>query len=666
LQKKVLRPVFFSRFPMKNTSDSRDPWSSLREQLIGLGESSGRKSYYPELQKRLNQLERFRGLLDLTTDIILVVDLSSYRIVDANASACRQIGYPASEIIHMPLEQVIDLERLSWPEDDSRFPDGTMVTTSLRRNDGTGMPVEISLVMDMFEGEPYVVAVARNIADRLKAETALRESREHFRSMFESAAVGMVLLAPDGRLLQVNPAFCRFLGYAEEELLQLSPFDITHPEELGGTVRRLEEAWAGSRQVFDYEKRYLRKDGSVVWGRVTATWVQDSNRKSSHCVALIQDITERRRAEEALKRSETEKALILESTEELIVYHDRDMKILWANQASGRSVGLPPESLKSAHCWDLWHQRSFPCVNCPVLRALKSGRTEKGEVTSPDGRVWFIRGYPVRNEAGDLEGVVEFCLDITERKRAEEALRDSDRMKTEFISTAAHELRTPLTAIQGFSQLLLTEPGLNPEEQREFLSHINRKAVALADLVAELLDIARFEAGGSLPLKKVRCTAGDLVGFVGPFLEAQTLRNRLTLSLEDEAATLKADREKMGRVFENLISNAVKYSEEGSPIRIGGKRLEESYEFVISDQGIGMTPGQVAKVFDKFFRADSSNTAIGGIGLGMSIVKNIIEAHGGTIQVESAPGEGTTVRFTIPLLQGAKVGSHPEAMEEKG
>jgi PAS domain S-box-containing protein len=650
---------------MKNPSDPRDNGLSLRDRLIGLGEYSGRKSYYPELQKRLNQLERFRGLLDLTTDIILVVDLWNHRIADANASACRQLGYSSPEIIHLPLEQVVDLDRLSWPEGDNGFPDGRMVTTTLRKDDGTEIPVEISLVMDMFEGEPYVVAVARNIADRIKAEAALRESREHFRSIFKSAAVGMVLLAPDGRLLQVNPAFCRFLGYAEEELLQLSPFDITHPEERGDTARRLQEAWEGNRKVFDYEKRYLRKDGSVVWGRVTTTWVWDSGGKPSHCVALVQDITETRRAEEALRRSEMEKALILDSTEELILYHDRDMKILWANQASGRSVGLPTEKLKETHCWDLWHERSIPCVNCPVLRALQSGRPEKGEVTSPDGRVWFIRGYPVRNEAGELEGVVEFCLDITERKRAEEALRDSDRMKTEFISTAAHELRTPLTAIQGFSQLLLTQPGLSSQEQQEFLGHINSKAVTLTDLVAELLDIARFEAGGRLPLRKVRCSAGELVRFVDPFLETQTLHNRLTVSLEDETAALEADREKMGRVFENLISNAVKYSAEGSPIRIEGKRREGNYEFVISDQGIGMTPGQVEKVFDKFYRADSSNTAIGGIGLGMSIVKNIMEAHGGTIQVESAPGGGTTVRFAIPLLKGQKA-RHSEARTEEG
>ncbi|MEJ2698265.1 MAG: PAS domain S-box protein, partial [Desulfuromonadales bacterium] len=594
---------------MKKPSSPEETSDDLRDRLIGLGERSFRKSYYPELQKRLSQLERFRSLLDFTTDLIFVVELSTQKIVDVNASVCWELGYSTEDITGLTLDRVLDLDRLSWPEDGDLLSLGKMVSTVLRNSDGRVIPVEISLVMDDFGGIPYVVAVARDVTERLKAEEALRESREHFRSIFQSAAVGMVLLDPDGRLLQVNPAFCRFLGYSEEELLQLSPFDYTHPEDREDTAFRLAEAGAGNRQVFDYEKRYLRKDGRVVWGRTTATWVRGSNRRPSHCIALVQDVTERRQAEESLRRSESEKALILESTEELIVYHDREMKIIWANEASGRSLGMPLEKLKERHCWDLWHERNLPCGNCPILRALKSGKPEKGEVTSPDGRVWFIRGYPIRNEAGEIEGAVEFCLDITERKRAEEALRESDRMKTEFISTAAHELRTPLTAIQGFSQLLVAQPDLSPEEQKEFLTYITRKAVALADLVAELLDISRFEAGKSLPLKKVRCTAGDLLRFMEPFLEAELLRHRFALDIQGQTAAFEADREKMARVFENLISNAVKYSAEGSLIRIGGKPLGEDYEFAVSDQGIGMTPQQVAKVFDKFYRADSSDTA---------------------------------------------------------
>ncbi len=510
---------------MKNSSPpGGEPGDALRDLLLGFGENSFRKNYYAELQKRLSQLERFRGLLDLTSDLILVAELSTYTIVDVNASVCRKLGYSQGEIVGLTLDRIVDLERLAWPDEEDAHSLGRMIFTVLRSSGGSEIPVEISLVMDEFENASYVVVVARDISDRLKAE----ESR---------------------------------------------------------------------------------------------------------------------------RRSELEKALILRSTEELIVYHDRDMKITWANDASGRSLGLPPEKLKGLRCWQLWHRRDVPCVECPVLRALKSGKPEKGEVTGPEERVWYIRGYPVRNEAGELEGIVEFCLDITERKRAEEALRESDRMKTEFISTAAHELRTPLTAIQGFSQLLLAQPDLSSEEQKEFLTYINRKAVALAGLVAELLDIARFEAGKSLSIKKVRCTAGDLLRFMEPFLETELLRHRLELDLQGETVGLEADREKMARVFENLISNAVKYSADGSLIRIEGKPLGKDYEFAISDQGIGMTPQQVEKVFDKFYRADSSNTAVGGIGLGMSIVKNLIEAHGGRIRVESQQGEGTTVRFSLPLLK---------------
>jgi PAS domain S-box-containing protein len=370
-----------------------------------------------------------------------------------------------------------------------------------------------------------------------------------------------------------------------------------------------------------------------------------------YVVIVARDITERLRAEAVLRKSEWEKALILESTQELIVFHDREMRIVWANRAAAESLHMTREQLQGRLCWELWHQRLSPCSKCPVIGSLRTGQPQSAEVVGPDGKVWLIRGYPARNADGEIEGTVEICLEITERKRAEETLRDSDRMKTEFISTAAHELRTPLTSILGFSQVLLS-PGnenLLDAERREFLNYIHQQARALSGMVADMLDIARIESGQGLTLKRVPSTVGELVIQLSPFLQSGPERSRFELAIAAESAPLLVDKAKMAEVFENLLSNALKYSPPGSPIRIAGEIAGESYRFTVADRGIGMTPDQVAKVFDKFYRADSSNTAIGGLGLGMSIVRNIIEAHGGNIWVESEPGRGTTVHFLLPL-----------------
>jgi signal transduction histidine kinase len=221
-------------------------------------------------------------------------------------------------------------------------------------------------------------------------------------------------------------------------------------------------------------------------------------------------------------------------------------------------------------------------------------------------------------------------------------------MKTEFVTTAAHEFRTPLTSIQGFSELLLTREDISPDQRKEFLNYIYQRSVALVKIVADLLDIARIEAGLGLSLELKPCTIKEIFGQVKPILETRAARHRLEITLAGEETLLNVDREKMGQVLEIIISNALKYSPEGRPVRVRGDMDGEGYRISVSDRGIGMTPEQIARVFDKFYRADASHTAVEGVGLGMSIVKHIVEAFGGNIRVESELGKGTMVSVILP------------------
>jgi signal transduction histidine kinase len=258
-------------------------------------------------------------------------------------------------------------------------------------------------------------------------------------------------------------------------------------------------------------------------------------------------------------------------------------------------------------------------------------------------------GVPFFDENHNLLGYRGVDRDVTLRKKAEAILRESDRMKTEFISTAAHELRTPLTTILGFTQVLLSPEGLSDPERMEFLACIHQQARELSGRVAELLDIARIEAGQGLALKRVPGTADELVNQLSPLLRSGPDHSRFELAIAAPAAPLVVDKAKMAEVFENLLSNAIKYSPPGSPIRITGEVAGECYHFSVADQGIGMTPEQIARVFDKFYRANAADTAVAGLGLGMSIVWNIVEAHDGSIWIESEPGRGTTVHLLLPL-----------------
>jgi PAS domain S-box-containing protein len=499
----------------------------LREKLLGLGERSFRKSHYPELQVRLDHLERFRALLDHTRDIILLASLPLTRIVDVNESACRQLGYSPAEMEAVTIEEILELDSLQWPGEGGLEGEG-MLLSSMRRRDGSSLPVEFSLCVDSFGPSSYLVVVARDISERLRQEELLRQSEERFRSVFRSAGIGMAIINPDGGVVEVNPAMCHFLGYSEEELRRLHIADFTYPEDREITRILYHEVMEGNRAGFEYEKRYLRKDGQVVWGHATVTWLYDRNSQPIHCVAQVQD--------------------------------------------------------------------------------------------------------------------------ITKRKRAEEILRENDRMKTEFISTAAHEFRTPLTSIQGFSELLL-EQNFAPEQQNEFLTYIHEKAVALGQIVDSLLDISRIEAGAGIAMNIQPCPVHDLLRQAIPLIRSDRGRHRFEETIEEDEIRLAVDRQKIGQVFENLLSNAIKYSPEGTLVRLEGRRIGEEYRFSVIDQGIGMDEHQIDRIFDKFYRADASDRAVSGVGLGMSIARSIVEVHGGRIWVRSAPGQGTHVHFTLPLAQ---------------
>ncbi|MBW1673287.1 MAG: HAMP domain-containing histidine kinase, partial [Deltaproteobacteria bacterium] len=195
--------------------------------------------------------------------------------------------------------------------------------------------------------------------------------------------------------------------------------------------------------------------------------------------------------------------------------------------------------------------------------------------------------------------------------------------------------------------ILLTRDDIKEEEKEECLSIINKQAVNLAAIINDLLDISRIESGKGFTLNKVPCNIADMIRDIVPHFQTLFPKHSFDVVVPEESVEVMVDRQKMGQVLENILSNAVKYSPEGGLIQITGELLEDHYQVYIEDQGIGMTSEQVEKMFDKFYRADASTTAIPGTGLGMNIVQYLVEAHGGEVWVESELGKGTTVKFTI-------------------
>ena len=202
----------------------------------------------------------------------------------------------------------------------------------------------------------------------------------------------------------------------------------------------------------------------------------------------------------------------------------------------------------------------------------------------------------------------------------------------------------------GYSELLLIKDNLSAEDKNEFIKYIHEESVAVTKLINDLLDISRIESGTEPPLSKEWCIAGDVIRKTAPYFVESSPNHRFEIILPKEKHELFVDKEKMAQVIKNIIDNAVKYSPDGGVIRITGKLIGDNYRVSIQDQGIGMTSEETGKMFDRFFRTPTSLTSgIRGLGLGMFIIKHIVELHKGMISAESEPGKGTTVSFTIPV-----------------
>ena len=261
-----------------------------------------------------------------------------------------------------------------------------------------------------------------------------------------------------------------------------------------------------------------------------------------------------------------------------------------------------------------------------------------------------------RDASGNIVGVVGIGQDITERQRAEslireqnEQLKELDRMKSEFLSTAAHELRTPLTSILGFSEILLQRK-LDKERQARFLKIINEETQGLADLISDLLDVSRIESGRGFKIKKASIELRKIILENVDLFKSRTDKHDFEVNIPDDPVRLKADKDKIDQVMENLISNAVKFSPQGGKITISVEQSEGEVKISVADTGMGIPKKDLPHIFERFYRVDNTFTlGIGGTGLGLAIVKYIIESHGGKIWAESEVGKGSTFSFTLPL-----------------
>jgi PAS domain S-box-containing protein len=411
---------------------------------------------------------------------------------------------------------------------------------------------------------------------------------------------------------------------------------------------RMEDAVTRKGSIAPMEALVTCADGTVRHIQFHSSSIGERN------IVTFIDLTAQKATEHALRKEEQEKSVVLNSMSDLVVYQDRDMRVIWANHAAGVSVGQTGASLAGRQCYELWGQRHDPCEECPVVMAIETGQPRDAEVITPDGRIWHVRGFPVRDGQGQVEGVVEFVTDITERKWAEQRQleltieRERANIMQRFIGDASHDLRTPLTTIKAHLYLL-EKVDLSANSAR-YVGEITRQVARLEKLLDDMLSMSRLDAALAFDLECV--DLNTLVRGVVDQYNALARDKRHTLRFEGagDLPQVPVDPVHLRRAVSNLLVNALHYTPGGGEITVTIAHDQEWVQIEVRDNGIGIGEDDLPHIFKRFYRADKARSTVsGGAGLGLTIARRIVDGHKGRIEVDTTPGQGSTFRIVLPM-----------------
>lgn len=443
------------------------------------------------------------------------------------------------------------------------------------------------------------------------------------------------------------------LGYSPQECLENPDFwrGNIHPDDAPEVLEKFEQFFAKGHHVHEY--RFRKKDGSYIWVFDEIRLIRDPDGNPLEMVGSWSDITARKTAEVSLKKSEELFRAFFQANPAATIITSPAGLVHMTNPAFVDLTGFSSEEIVGKTVQELGFWPELDARDQMITAIRKHGYVNylENQFNGKNNRSMTCLVSCRAVEYGGEQALLSILIDITEQKKSEAAMRKLDEIKSDFISTAAHELRTPLTSIMGFSEMISDQKlaeRLSEEQRTEMLHEIFENSVRLSTIIDDLLDVSRMEAGQDLPLDKKPQSINGLLEKVARRYELKAV-HQVSLDFNScNSSRLEFDTQRIEQVVENLLSNATKYSPEGSKITISAESVDDQCRISVVDQGDGMSEEQVSRVFDKFYRANPSDSSIVGFGLGMSIAKKIVEDHDGKIWVDSEPGKGTQVHFTLP------------------
>jgi len=502
--------------------------------------------------------------------------------------------------------------------------------------------------------EDKVAQLEVEITERKRAEEALRESERRYRLLAENAKDVIWTVDMNMRPTYMSPSVTYLLGYSVEEAIAKpmeavftpASFEIsmkTFSEELA--VENMEQKDLFRSRTLELELN--RKDGSIVPVEIKYTFIREPDGRPIAILAIARDITERKRAEDRIKRAAEEWRRTFDSITDLVSIHDKDFRLVRVNKAFADAFKMKPVELIGKPCYEIVHGTNEPLPNCPHKKTIKTKKPATAEFFEPHlGMHLEISTSPIFDEKGEVVASVHVTRDITERKRMEEQLIVSDRLASigELSSGIAHELNNPLTGVIGFSQLLMDKDV--SDEVKDDLKIISSEALRAAEVVKNLLIFARKHA----PLKQLV----NIDSIIEKVLELRAYEQKVNnvqvnTRFAPDLPAIMADYFQLQQVFLNIVINAEYFMIEAhrrGTLAITTERTGDIIKASFADDGPGIAKENLGHLFDPFFTTKEAGK---GTGLGLSICHGIITEHGGRIYAESELGKGATFIVELPI-----------------
>jgi PAS domain S-box-containing protein len=494
-----------------------------------------------------------------------------------------------------------------------------------------------------------------------------KEVRALLAAIVDSSDDAIVSKSLDGRILSWNAGAERIFGYAAAEAVGQSIDLIVPPERREEEQEILRRLRRGER-IEHLETVRLAKDGRRVHISLTVSPIRDETGRILGASKVARDVTEQRRAREGMAENEHRLQVIMDATPALISYIDRDLRYAFVNRRYEEWFGHPRESVVGRAMSDVLGPAAMEVLG-PHVEAVLAGKTVHFEAHAPyheGGGRWIDAQYvPDVDPGGSVRGFFVFVLDVTLRKEAEEALKEADRRKDEFLATLAHELRNPLAPLRNSVEIMKRAPD-DPALLRQARQMMERQLALMERIIEDLLDVSRITRN-RLHLRMERVELASILHHAIEVCRplAERSRHEITLTLPTDPIYLEGDSARLAQVFSNLLTNACKYTEPGGRIQVAAERQGGEVAVSVKDDGIGIPPEMLPHIFEIFTQVDRSPERVqGGLGIGLTLVRQLVELHRGRVVAHSeGPGLGSEFVVRLPAVEGTRAPAPGPARE---